>query len=270
MAKSDRKSKGPHICVADDSNFTRQIIIQALQEIGLQNISEASNGEEALESIQHRLPALIISDWDMPHMGGIELLRAVRSYAPCRDVPFLLISSAPNRDMLLMVAKEERAQFLPKPFSIPEFKDRVRRMLVKKELKEFDTDISTLVVDDLASARKIMTKMLSDLGFSKVCSAENGLQALEIIQSGAVQLVISDWDMPEMTGLDLLKWVRANPQWKSIIFIMVTALSDKDRVVQAMKAGVSSYLIKPFDTATLEDKLRSALPEKKKPPTKKD
>lgn len=120
-----------------------------------------------------------------------------------------------------------------------------------------DLGMTVLVVDDFATMRRIVKGVLKELGFKNIIEAENGKAALSELKKEDVGLVISDWNMPEMTGLELLKAVRAQDQFKTLPFIMVTAEGQKDNVLEAVKAGVTNYIVKPFTPDTLKQKLEA-------------
>ena len=119
-----------------------------------------------------------------------------------------------------------------------------------------DTSMKILVVDDFATMRRIVKGVLKQLGFANIIQAEDGTNALEELKKEKVGLIVSDWNMPNMTGLDLLKAVREDVNLKSIPFLMVTAEGQKENVVEAVKAGVSNYIVKPFTQETFNEKLK--------------
>ncbi|MCB0324213.1 MAG: response regulator [Bdellovibrionales bacterium] len=116
-------------------------------------------------------------------------------------------------------------------------------------------DMRILVVDDFATMRRIVKNALTSLGFVKIDEAEDGQAALNKLRATKYDFVISDWNMPNLMGIDLLKSVRADDSLKAIPFLMVTAESQQENVLEAVKAGVSNYIIKPFTTDTLESKI---------------
>jgi two-component system, chemotaxis family, chemotaxis protein CheY len=118
-------------------------------------------------------------------------------------------------------------------------------------------DRFVLVVDDYTTMRRIMRNLLRQIGFPRVDEAEDGRSALEKLKSGDFDLVISDWNMLPMSGLDLLKEVRATPRLKTIPFIMITAANTAGNVVTAKEAGVSNYIVKPFTADTLRRKIEA-------------
>ena len=118
-----------------------------------------------------------------------------------------------------------------------------------------DTNMKVLVVDDFATMRRIVKNILVQLGFKNIIEADDGTSALEILQKEKVDLIISDWNMSKMTGLDLLKTVRADANLAATPFIMVTAEAQQDNIIAAVKAKVSQYIVKPFTADTLAEKM---------------
>ena len=124
-----------------------------------------------------------------------------------------------------------------------------------------DKDMKILVVDDYKTMIRIIRNLLKQLGFNNVDEATDGSSALTKLRDGSYQLCISDWNMEPMTGLQLLKEVRADVKLANLPFIMVTAESKTENVVAAKQAGVSNYIVKPFNAATLKAKLVGVLGE---------
>lgn len=122
-----------------------------------------------------------------------------------------------------------------------------------------DTNMNVLVVDDYKTMLRIITNLLKQLGFSNIDEATDGQQALETFQTKNYGLIISDWNMEPMSGLDLLKEIRAGSQNPDVPFIMITAESKTENVVAAKQAGVSNYIVKPFNAETLKSKIESVL-----------
>jgi two-component system chemotaxis response regulator CheY len=118
-----------------------------------------------------------------------------------------------------------------------------------------DPNTKFLVVDDFSTMRRIIRNLLKELGFNNVEEAEDGVQALNTLRGGGFQFVISDWNMPNMTGIDLLRSIRADAALKHIPVLMVTAEAKKENIISAAQAGASGYVVKPFTAATLDEKL---------------
>ncbi len=112
-----------------------------------------------------------------------------------------------------------------------------------------------LVVDDFSTMRRIIKNLLKDLGFSNVQEADDGSTALPMLQQGDFDFVVTDWNMPGMQGIDLLRAIRADESLKHTPVLMVTAEAKKEQIVAAAQAGVNGYVVKPFTAATLKEKL---------------
>jgi len=122
-----------------------------------------------------------------------------------------------------------------------------------------DLSMRVLVVDDFATMRFVIRWALKHLGFTNIIEADDGSAALRELKREKVGLILSDWKMPRMTGLDLLRAVRSDESLKDIPFIMVTAEGQTENVLEAVKTGVSSYIVKPFAPETLEGQIRKVL-----------
>ncbi|MGJ8669737.1 MAG: chemotaxis response regulator CheY [Oceanococcus sp.] len=118
-----------------------------------------------------------------------------------------------------------------------------------------DKNTKFLVVDDFPTMRRIVKNLLGDLGYSNTVEADDGETALPILKGGGIEFVVTDWNMPGMTGIDLLKAIRADESLAHLPVLMVTAEADKAQIVEAAQAGVSGYVIKPFTAETLKEKL---------------
>ncbi|MFW9606780.1 MAG: chemotaxis response regulator CheY [Pseudomonas sp.] len=118
-----------------------------------------------------------------------------------------------------------------------------------------DKSMSILVVDDFPTMRRIVRGLLKELGFTNVDEAEDGQDALNKLRSGSFEFVVSDWNMPNLDGLDMLKQIRADAALKHLPVLMVTAEAKKENIIAAAQAGANGYVVKPFTAATLEEKL---------------
>jgi two-component system chemotaxis response regulator CheY len=124
-------------------------------------------------------------------------------------------------------------------------------------LNTLDKNMPVLVVDDFNTMRKIVRNGLKQIGFTNITEAEDGVKALEKLNAGEFKLIVSDWNMPNMMGIDLLKAVRTEEKLKDIPFLMITAEGKKENVLEAAKAGVSNYIVKPFTAEALQEKLEA-------------
>lgn len=119
-----------------------------------------------------------------------------------------------------------------------------------------DKNLKFLVVDDFSTMRRIVRNLLKELGFTNVEEAEDGVAALQKLKNGGYQFVITDWNMPNMTGIELLKRIRADAELKGLPVLMITAEAKKENIIEAAQSGASGYIVKPFTAAVLEEKLK--------------
>ena len=124
----------------------------------------------------------------------------------------------------------------------------------------FNPEMDVLIVDDASAMRRIIRGLLKELGFKHMRDAENGQLALDELARKKPGLVVLDWNMPVMSGIELLRAMRANDELKDIRVLMVSAEAKKENIVEAIQAGVSNYIIKPFNAATLQEKLNTIFP----------
>lgn len=118
-----------------------------------------------------------------------------------------------------------------------------------------DKSMSILVVDDFNTMRRIVRNILKQLGYDNVSEAEHGQRALELLRKNHFDFVITDWNMPVMTGLDLVRAIKGDEQLKAIPVMMVTAEAQQQNIIEAVKAGASNYIVKPFTAEVLEEKI---------------
>ncbi len=123
------------------------------------------------------------------------------------------------------------------------------------KLDHVPRNMKILVVDDFSTMRRIVKNILQQLGFTNIEEAEDGSVTLNKLKGGSFEFIVSDWNMPNMMGIDLLRNVRGDANLKALPFLMVTAESQKENVIEAVQAGVSNYIVKPFTADVLEQKL---------------
>ena len=116
-------------------------------------------------------------------------------------------------------------------------------------------DMRILIVDDFSTMRRIVKNLLNDLGYTNTAEADDGTTALTALHQSHFDFVVTDWNMPGMTGIDLLKAIRADDKLKHLPVLMVTAEAKREQIIEAAQAGVNGYIVKPFTAATLKEKL---------------
>lgn len=123
-----------------------------------------------------------------------------------------------------------------------------------------DPHMKIMVVDDMSTMRRIVKNILKQLGFTNIEEAENGKDAFEKIKQGGFGFVVSDWNMPVMTGIELLRAIRADAELKTLPVMLLTAEAQKENIIQAVQAGVSNYIVKPFTAEQIQEKIGKIFP----------
>lgn len=124
----------------------------------------------------------------------------------------------------------------------------------------YDTNMRVLVVDDFSTMRRIVKNILRQLGFNNVVEADDGTTAWEVLNKDRIDFIISDWNMPQMTGIELLRKVRASEEFGHLPFLMVTAEAQQENIIEAAQAKVSNYIVKPFTADTMKQKIDKIFP----------
>ena len=119
----------------------------------------------------------------------------------------------------------------------------------------YDTNMRVLIVDDFSTMRRIVRNILRQIGFNNVVEADDGTTAWDVLNREKIDVSVSDWNMPQMTGIDLLRKVRSSEQFADIPFLMVTAEAQQENIIEAVQAKVSNYIVKPFTADTMKQKI---------------
>jgi len=253
------------ITVVEPSTMQQHIIDKHLKLLNINNVNYCDKGQTTLAHLENDKPDLVISSMYLPDMTGIELVTSIRANPIVEDVAFMLISSETAFEMLEPIRQAGVVAILPKPFSTSDFS---RAIFTTLEFINPDTimldgididNLETLVVDDSPLARKHITKVLNNIGIEKISYAENGKIAINIINQHFFDLVVTDYNMPEMDGEILTKQIRENSNQKSIPILMVTSEGDESRLAAVQQAGVSGICDKPFETETVKMLIKQML-----------
>jgi two-component system chemotaxis response regulator CheY len=252
-----------HFLVIDDDEEVRKLVSDYLHSFGYAHVSVAIDGNDALERLKKDKIDFIISDWEMPGLNGLELLKIVRDHKELSALPFVLITSPGSRERM----KVEQAihdhvdDYLVKPFRGEELKERIGKLLRGKARRLAGGGV--LIVDDDEQVRSLIKDILKVMGFDPLIEAADGEQALVLLRANLdrIMLVISDWDMPKMQGIDLLRQIRADSELALTPFLMCTSQTslEKLKLDQAIKAHVDHYLMKPFSVSDLKMKVQGIL-----------
>ena len=223
------------------------------------------NGQDLLDHLGRFKPDLVISAMYLPDMTGAELVQQLRGNAELEDLPFMLISSETSFAMLDPIRQAGVIAILPKPFDPRDLRRALAATLEfvnpdNEALAEIELDdLMVLVVDDSSTARKHISRVLTNLGIENISTAENGRIAMQMIEQNFYDLVVTDYNMPEMDGEMLTRFIRERSSQSSIPVLMVTSEGDSSRLSAVQQAGVSGICDKPFDAITVKKMIRNML-----------
>lgn len=229
------------ILLADDSPLIHRHIVPLLEEDGYQVVS-AKDGAEALELTRTRRPDLVITDIEMPELDGYQVCKAIKEDEMTAHIPVLISSTLGEAADLERGFDAGADDYLVKPVVPEELSTRVRALFLGTMPASRER---ILVVDDSPAQRHYVADCLARQGF-EISSAENGAVALEKARELRPALIVSDYDMPEMTGFELVHALKRDPQTRNTPVIMLTARDSKRDMAQMRAAGASAYLVKPF------------------------
>lgn len=259
-------SSGIRFLVVDDDAAVRKLVIEFLISFGHDDVREASTGVEALDILKAERIDFVISDWEMPGISGLDLLRVMRTDDRLKTIPFIMVTSPVSKEKLKVeqAAAAEVDAYVIKPFRSKILKEKINGLLthVMAE-KSFSSRGAVLLVDDDDAVRATMREYLAEMGYSPIYEAADGDQAFDMLKekAGEIGFVLSDWEMPKRTGIELLQKVRADAELGQTPFIMVTSQASIERIKlrQAIEADVDHYLLKPVRMKDLQDKIAQVL-----------
>ncbi len=245
------------VMLVEPSAVQRKIITQRLEETGVRSVLGEESGGAALTAMGEEVPDLVISAMHMPDMTGSELVQRMRADAALAAVPFMLVSSETDETSLDAVRQAGAIAILPKPFAPRELQRALHAAVDyivpdTSALADFDPELlRVLVVDDSLTARRHIRRVLSNLGIEHIDEAGNGHEAVEMLAAGLYDLLVTDYNMPEMDGRELVEHVREKSSQSSIPILMVTSESNESRLSAVRQAGTSAICDKPFETASV-------------------
>ena len=245
--------------LVEPSHVQAQIIRAALGERGIDQITTYDTGTRLLESLATRLPDLIFSAMYLPDMTGTELVYTLRDTPAWADLPFILISSETNPYYLDPVRQAGTLAILPKPFTQPQLKIALDNTLAFLNVEPLQNqaaidfaELRVLLVDDSSTSRHHIRSILEKLGFEKILEANNGLEAIPLLNSQLFDLVFTDYNMPQMDGRALVEYIRKESMQCSVPILMVSSEANQGRLAAVEAAGVSAICDKPFGTEVVK------------------
>ena len=253
------------IFLVEPSSTQQQIISKYLRDFGITHITPYKSANEALNDLVNNEPDLVISAMHMQDMSGTELIQKMRDNEATIDIPFMLISSETSFRYLDPIRQAGVIAILPKPFQPEQLLAALRNtidFILPDELSSHDyenEELEVLVVDDSATARRHISRVLTNLGINKITEATNGKEAVQIIADQYFDLIVTDYNMPEMDGHELVEFIRTKSSQSSIPILMVSSESDESRLAAVQQVGVSAVCDKPFEMDSVRQILKQML-----------
>lgn len=247
------------ITVVEPSSTQWRVISDHLRGLGVQRVEWFKEARAALADMRKYRPDLVISAMHLPDMTGTQFVQNMRNDTELEDIPFMLVSSEVSDYYLEPVKQAGVIAILPKPFDPHDLK---RALYSTLEFLSPDTsalsgieldDLRVLVVDDSSTARKHIVRVLNNLGIHNIAQCTNGREAVECMSTQLFDLLVTDYNMPEMDGQELTRQVRERGVQRSIPILMVTSEASHSHLAGVKQAGVSAVCDKPFEPNEVKD-----------------
>jgi len=254
-----------NIILVEPSTMQCKMITDQLHGLGANKVKAYSDGKKALAGMLNDFPDLVISSMYLPDMTGTDLVQAMRANQKLESIAFMLISSETSFHSLDPVRQAGVMAILPKPFETEQLQKALYTTLdflepQNIELEDgFVEDLNVLVVDDSLTARNHIKKTLRGIGVENITEAKNGREAMELVKSNFFDLIVTDYNMPEMDGKALVDFVRNESDQAGIPILMVTSESDASQVAAVQQAGVSAMCDKPFEIGNVRELIRQIM-----------
>ena len=244
--KGEKFMEPTKILIVDDSAVVRKSLVKLLEEMGVK-VTAAEDGEQGLEVALTNQFDLIITDVEMPKMGGYTLCLKLKNNPSTRGIPIIILSTQDSEEAIERGFQAGATAYLSKSEAMSQLKKTIGDVLDKSSFKH---DRTILVVDYSKTIRFLVEKGLSEAGFH-VLTATNGKEALDMIKIKEPDLILSDINMPEMNGIDFCKKVKADPDWATLPFVVMSSHSERSLVRGMIDQGATTYIVKPFNLEQL-------------------
>ena len=246
-----------HVYLVEPSSTQAKLITGMLAKQGVHDVTHFESAAAMLERCAERAPTLIICALYLPDMEGTEVVGRLRRNSQTEHTPFILISSETRPQLLEPVRQGGACAILPKPFSAHQLLTALRNTLEYLDDRELDLanvdieSLKVLVVDDSPSARGFVRRALSNLGIAHFIECANGREAIAVLNDTQVDLVVTDYNMPELDGRGLIEFIRKSSWQSSVPVLMVTSETEGSRLAAVEEAGVSGICDKPMEAGLL-------------------
>ncbi len=253
------------VVLVEPSRAQSKIVIQQFNELGIGQYKHFNTGTAAIEAIFEDVPDLVISSLHFEDMTGQDLVLKMRANQATETTPFILISTATSFRELDPIKQAGASAVLPKPFTVKELQRAVMNTMDwehpdQLEFEDLDPEnIEVLVVDDSGMARKMISRTLNKMGIEKITQAADGAEAIPLIQANHYDLIVTDFNMPEVDGHELLRFIRNESNQSSVPVLMVTTEGDASKLAAIQQDGVSAILDKPFEVTEVKQLIESSM-----------
>jgi two-component system chemotaxis response regulator CheY len=253
------------VLLVEASPTQSKAITATLNQAGISKVETVTSVSRALLTMENFIPDLVFSAMYFEHGTGTDLVTIIRSHSKLSHVPFILISSAKNHDVLDPVKQSGVVAILPKPFEFAALKRALHATLSFLDpddniADELDIDsFNILVVDDSTLARNHIIRVLRNLGATRILEAADGVQAVNLMKGENFDLIVTDYNMPNMDGNELVDYIRNKSGHPGIPVMMVTSDQDNARLGSIEQDGFSALCDKPFEPDNVKELLRSIL-----------
>ncbi len=253
------------VVVVEPSSMQAHLVERMLAKLGVGKVLRVASGADALASLCGLGEgAVVVSSLYLPDMAGTELVGAMRADKGLEDVPFILVSSETRPQVLDPVRQSGACSIVAKPFTAEQL---ARALYAAADYLTPPTDLDiaeveqlrVLLVDDSYASRHHLRRLLEELNIDRITEAVNGREAVQCLQTTMVDLVITDYNMPEMDGRELTEYIR-NQSWQNTVpILMITSEQNQGRLAAVEKAGVSAICDKPFDATSIRQLIVDAV-----------
>lgn len=253
------------VLLVEPSSTQAGLVSKMLTNIGVITLQHCHTAAEALAAMRESSqPTVVVSSLYLPDMAGTDLVAAMREDNHLEAIPFILISSETRPQVLEPVRQSGACSIVTKPFTEQQLG---RAIGAAAEYLNPPTDLSNaeiermhiLVVDDSRAARRHLCRLLQELGVERISEAVNGKEAVRFLQDSMVDLVLTDYNMPEMDGHELTEYIRKQSWQSEVPILMVTSEQNEGRLAAVEKAGVSAICDKPFDSRSIRGLIAEAI-----------
>jgi len=253
------------ILLVEPSSTQQKIIARQLSELGINNVSIETTGEQALQKMASSTPDVVISALYLPDMTGTDLVHKIRETPSMEETGFILISSETRFRVLDPIRQAGVIAILPKPFGVGDLRVAMNNTLdyIDADTLNLETfnpeDLNVLIVDDSPLARKHIKRTLTGLGIENFAEATDGVEALKVLSDNYFDLVVTDYNMPNMDGKELVEHIRQESGQAAVPILMVTSENTESRLAAVQKSGVSAICDKPFESSSVRQLLEQML-----------